>query len=45
MLLHTDKNINEIGRMIGFKNTNSFIRNFKKLTTVTPSEYRKQYMA
>ncbi len=45
MLLNTDKRINEIGRMVGFENPNNFIRNFKKHTAVTPSEYRKQHIA
>jgi AraC-type DNA-binding domain-containing proteins len=41
-LIQTDKKINEIGRMIGFDNTNNFIRQFKKQTGVTPLVYRKQ---
>lgn len=41
-LLHTDKRINEIGQLVGFENTNHFIRLFKKQTGVTPLEYRKQ---
>jgi AraC-like DNA-binding protein len=45
MLLNTDMRINEIGRMVGFENPNNFIRNFKKHTAVTPSEYRKQHIA
>lgn len=44
-LLNTDKKIVEIGRMVGFENPNSFIRNFKKCTGVTPLEYRKHFLA
>lgn len=42
LLRHSDKRINEIGRLIGFENTNHFIRLFKKRTGVTPLIYRKQ---
>lgn len=38
----TDRRINEIGRMVGFDNTNHFIRLFKQQTGVTPLIYRKQ---
>lgn len=41
-LTHTDKRINEIGRLIGFENTNHFIRLFKKQIGVTPLSFRKQ---
>lgn len=41
-LCFTDKRINEIGRMVGFDNTNHFIRLFKQQTGVTPLIYRKQ---
>ena len=41
-LIHTDKRVNEIGRMVGIENTNLFIRLFKKQTGVTPLDYRKQ---
>jgi len=43
-LLKTDKRVVEIGRMVGFENPNSFIRNFKKYTGITPLEYRKQFI-
>ncbi len=42
-LRQTDKKINEIGRLIGFDNTNNFIRQFKKQTGLTPLVYRKQH--
>jgi AraC-like DNA-binding protein len=41
-LLTSDKRINEIGRMVGIENTNNFIRLFKKITGVTPLDFRKQ---
>lgn len=42
-LLNTDKKVVEIGRLVGFENPNNFIRNFKKVTGMTPLEYRKQF--
>lgn len=42
LLIQTDKRINEIGQLIGFENTNHFIRLFRQKTGVTPLEYRKQ---
>jgi AraC-like DNA-binding protein len=41
-LLHTDKRINEIGQIVGFENTNHFIRLFKKQNGIPPLEYRKR---
>jgi AraC-like DNA-binding protein len=41
-LIHTDKKINEIGRMVGFENTNHFIKQFKQHTGITPLDFRKQ---
>ncbi|MFV0342180.1 MAG: AraC family transcriptional regulator [Anaerocolumna sp.] len=43
ILMHTDKRINEVGRMIGLENTNHFIRLFKQKTGVTPLEYSKSH--
>lgn len=37
--------INEISEKIGYSNTYSFIRIFKKHTGVTPGEYRDQFLA
>ncbi len=41
-LIYTDKRINEISYMVGFENTNHFIRLFKQQTGVTPLAYRKR---
>jgi len=41
-LISTDKRVNEIGRMVGFDNTNNFIRIFRKKTGATPLNYRKR---
>lgn len=41
LLCNTDKSIAEIYEMVGFNNRNTFIRTFKKITGVTPSDYRK----
>ena len=41
-LTHSDKKIHEIGRMVGYENTNHLIRQFKKKTGLTPLVYRKQ---
>ncbi len=41
-LIYTDKRINEISCMVGFENTNHFIRLFKQQTGVTPLAYRKR---
>ncbi len=40
-LIHSDKRINEIGRMVSFENTNHFIRLFRQKTGLTPLAYRK----
>jgi AraC-like DNA-binding protein len=42
ILVQTDKRINEVGQIIGFENTNHFIRLFKQKTGVTPLEYRRK---
>lgn len=42
LLLSTDEKIVEIGQMVGFDNTNHFIRLFKEKTGVTPLTYRKE---
>ncbi|HCB96053.1 MAG TPA: hypothetical protein DEP65_10900, partial [Ruminococcus sp.] len=41
ILTETEKPINEIFKELGFNNRNTFIRAFKKVTGLTPSEFRK----
>lgn len=41
LLINTDEKISTIGQMVGFENTNHFIRLFKSKTGVTPLAYRK----
>ncbi len=41
LLTQTDKRVNEVGQIIGFENTNHFIRLFKQKTGVTPLEFRR----
>ena len=42
-LLFTDKSINEIAQNIGCSNQSSFSSLFKKIETISPMQYRKQY--
>lgn len=42
LLLNTDDKIVEISQMVGFENTNHFIRLFKEKTGVTPLTYRRE---
>ncbi|MEK3884249.1 AraC family transcriptional regulator [Paenibacillus sp. PL2-23] len=42
LLTDTSLNINEIGRMVGYSNTTSFNRAFKKWHGIAPGEYRKR---
>ncbi|MBO5033666.1 MAG: helix-turn-helix transcriptional regulator [Lachnospiraceae bacterium] len=42
LLLNTDEKVVEIGQMVGFENTNHFIRLFKEKTGVTPLAYRRE---
>jgi YesN/AraC family two-component response regulator len=42
LLEKTDFNINQIAYKLGYQNAESFIRIFKKLTTFTPTGYRKK---
>jgi len=41
-LAGTDMKVNEIAEAVGYLNTRSFIRTFKKYTGLTPLEYRSQ---
>lgn len=40
LLEHTDKSVKEISYELGIKETNNFSSFFKKITNMTPSEYR-----
>lgn len=44
LLLHSDKQIQEIGFEVGFTNTNSFIRCFNKQMQMSPLTYRNMMM-
>ena len=41
MLTLSDKNVSEIAFDCGFKNLSNFNKHFKRITSVTPNEYRK----
>ena len=41
LLSSTGKSIEEIGFLCGYKNTEHFIRQFKKFQNITPAKYRK----
>lgn len=41
LLSSTNRSVEEIGSLCGYKNTEHFIRQFKKLQNVTPAKYRK----
>ncbi|WP_053375264.1 helix-turn-helix transcriptional regulator [Paenibacillus sp. FJAT-27812] len=43
LLVHSDLPLKEIGAMCGLSDNNYFIRLFKRLTMLTPGEYRKLY--
>jgi AraC-like DNA-binding protein len=42
ILISSDKRVNEIGRLVGYENTNLFIRLFKEQTGITPLAFRKK---
>jgi|AGTN01.3.fsa_nt_gi AraC-type DNA-binding domain-containing proteins len=42
LLEDTGCNINQIAEKLGYQNTESFIRMFKKLTNNTPTQYREK---
>jgi two-component system response regulator YesN len=44
LLLHSKQNIHEIAQKVGYNNTNSFIRFFRKYEGITPGEYRKTHL-
>ncbi|MNI97236.1 DNA-binding transcriptional regulator AraC [compost metagenome] len=39
-LVDTDEMIRTIAEQVGYSNVNSFVRIFKKITGLTPTEYR-----
>lgn len=41
-LKHSNKKIKDISTLVGFQDTNYFIKVFKKITGTTPKEYRRQ---
>lgn len=41
LLTKTNDNLHDIAKAVGYNNTNSFIRFFKKYEGITPGEYRK----
>jgi two-component system response regulator YesN len=41
LLTETRKDVQEISTLVGFNSRNTFIRTFKKLEGITPSDYRK----
>ncbi|WP_086275987.1 response regulator transcription factor [Candidatus Enterococcus testudinis] len=43
LLLQTTQTVSEVGDSIGYNNTNYFSKMFKKLTGLTPKEFRDRY--
>lgn len=43
MLVQTNLSVNEIGQQVGYPIVSTFIRAFKKIEEISPSEYRKQF--
>ena len=41
LLMQKDQSINEVSLQVGFNDTNTFRRSFKKFYGVTPSKYRR----
>lgn len=39
--MESDSQVGEISNLCGYENEVHFMRQFKKLTTLTPSEYRR----
>lgn len=42
LLLHSNRKVKEIASMVGYKDSNYFIRSFKKSYGITPDEFRKK---
>lgn len=45
LLTEKDISVDEVARKVGFTNSNSFIRVFKKYEKITPGRYREMYLA
>ena len=43
MLVNTDKRINEIAELVGYKDSDYFLKKFIELNGCTPSKYRKEH--
>jgi two-component system response regulator YesN len=43
LLIETEKSIADISEEVGFNDIKYFTKKFKKLTFLSPSEYRKLY--
>ena len=43
LLTDTNKSISEISRELGFSDNHNFSRTYKRLTGLTPSEYRDTF--
>ncbi|RAV15309.1 helix-turn-helix domain-containing protein [Paenibacillus contaminans] len=44
LLLHSDQRIQDIAEQVGYLNANSFTRMFKKVTGITPGEYKRVHL-
>ena len=42
LLINTDMRVNDISLLVGFTNSSYFSKYFKKLTNLTPLEFKKQ---
>ena len=40
MIMETDKTVCEIGYLVGYENTSTYLKNFKKVTGMTPKNWR-----
>ena len=43
-LMASNLRISEIGEMVGYRNRNTFLVNFRQYTSFTPSEYRQKVL-
>jgi len=42
MLVNTDKSISEVGKTLGYSDVSNFTHFFKRLTGISPKEFRKR---